>query len=97
MCFFFKLSKPKTTPHINSNIVEIEYITSNGNSKQQIGELVNLELDGDDDVGFYYVLTLKLPNGRNKKFKEYHLNGKIKFNGKRFSDLKELKEYTSTH
>ena len=97
MCSFFKLSKPKNTDNINSNTVEIEYITSYGDAKQQNGELVNLELDGDDDVGFYYVLTLKLPNGRNKKFKEYHLNGKIEFNGKRFSNLQELKEYISKH
>lgn len=97
MCFFFKLSKSKTAPNIDSNIVEIEYVTSNGSSKKQNGELVNLELDGDDDVGFYYVLTLKLSNGRNKKFKEYHLVGKINFNGKQFSDLKELKQYISKH
>lgn len=92
MCFFFRSLKPKSS-HLHSNMVEIEYITGNGNSKKQKGEFINLELDGDDDSGFYYVLTLKLDTGKNRKFKEYHLMDNIRFNGRRFSNLKSLKEY----
>lgn len=95
--FFFGRRKPaqpaQQPPENTINCVEFEYVTHNGNSRKQSGELLNLEYDGDDDSGFYLVLTLKQPNGKLKKYKDYHVLGDVYCNKRKFSDFHALYEF----